>query len=129
MSERRSTWQKAAVKEKLAEVNVFISAQDLHQQLARDQIKVGLTTVYRALAELAETPEVDALSTDDGETRYRICHTLAHHHHLSCRSCGKAIEVKFAASDGWADKLAAEHGFTNVTHSIEVFGICAACGE
>lgn len=129
MSPRRSTWQKAAVKEKLAEVNVFISAQDLHQQLARGDIKVGLTTVYRALAELAETAEVDALATDDGETRYRICHTAAHHHHLSCRSCGKAIEVKFAASEGWAEKLAAEHGFTDVSHSIEVFGICASCGD
>lgn len=129
MTERRSTWQKAAVKDALTEADVFISAQDLHKILSEDNKKVGLTTVYRALSELAETGEADQLTTADGEMRFRVCHSPQHHHHLSCRKCGKAVEVKFAATEGWAEKLASEHGFSDVTHSIEIFGICAACGE
>jgi Fur family ferric uptake transcriptional regulator len=129
MAERRSTWQKAAVKDALTKADVFISAQDLHKTLSQENQKVGLTTVYRALSELADTGEADQLTTSDGEMRYRVCHSPLHHHHLSCRSCGKAVEVKFAATEGWAEKLAAEHGFSDVTHSIEIFGICASCGE
>jgi Fe2+/Zn2+ uptake regulation proteins len=129
MTARRSTWQKAAVKDALTRADVFISAQDLHKNLTEDNQRVGLTTVYRALAELAESGEADQLTTDEGEARYRVCHSPQHHHHLSCRVCGKAVEVKFAATEGWAEKLASDHGFSDVTHSIEVFGICSACGE
>lgn len=129
MKERRATWQKAAVKDALTKADVFISAQDLHKTLSEENQKVGLTTVYRALSELAETGEADQLTTNDGEMRYRVCHSPQHHHHLSCRKCGKAVEVKFATTEGWAEKLASEHGFSDVTHSIEIFGICAACGE
>ena len=27
----------------------------------------------------------------------------------------------------WAEKVAAEHGFTEVGHTIEIFGRCAEC--
>lgn len=101
MAERRSTWQKAAVKDALTKADVFISAQDLHKTLSEENQKVGLTTVYRALSELAETGEADQLTTADGEMRFRVCHSPLHHHHLSCRKCGKAVEVKFAATEGW----------------------------
>ena len=50
MTERRSTWQKAAVKDALTQADVFISAQDLHKTLTEENQKVGLTTVYRALS-------------------------------------------------------------------------------
>jgi Fur family ferric uptake transcriptional regulator len=27
----------------------------------------------------------------------------------------------------WADAIAAEHGFAEITHTVEVFGTCADC--
>jgi Fur family ferric uptake transcriptional regulator len=27
----------------------------------------------------------------------------------------------------WADKTAAAHGFTDVSHTLEIFGTCADC--
>jgi Fur family ferric uptake transcriptional regulator len=30
--------------------------------------------------------------------------------------------------EAWAATIAAEHGFTNVTHDVELYGLCASCG-
>jgi Fur family ferric uptake transcriptional regulator len=27
----------------------------------------------------------------------------------------------------WADRIADEHGFADVSHTLEIFGTCAAC--
>ena len=120
----RSTRQRTAVARALAETDGFRSAQDLHAAL-RDE--VGLTTVYRTLQTMAEAGEVDVLRTDDGEAVYRRCATVEHHHHLVCRSCGATVEVAGPAVEQWADAVAAEHGFTGVSHTLEVFGTCRAC--
>ncbi|GAA3395843.1 transcriptional repressor [Streptomyces roseoviridis] len=123
----RSTKQRAAVSAALNEVDEFRSAQELHDMLKHRGDSVGLTTVYRTLQSLAEAGEVDALRTSDGETVYRRCSTGDHHHHLVCRVCGKAVEVEGPAVEQWAETIAAEHGFVNVAHTVEIFGTCAEC--
>jgi len=122
----RSTRQRAAVSALLAETDEFRSAQDLHDLLRRRGDAVGLTTVYRTLQSLADAGEVDVLRTDDGESVYRRC-SAGHHHHLVCRSCGRTVEVAGPTVERWADQVAAEHGFTEVSHTLEIFGTCAAC--
>lgn len=122
----RSTRQRAAVAALLAETDEFRSAQDLHDLLRRRGDAVGLTTVYRTLQTLAEAGEVDVLRTDDGEAVYRRCST-GHHHHLVCRGCGRTVEVAGPTVERWADQVAAEHGFTEVSHTLEIFGTCAEC--
>jgi Fur family ferric uptake transcriptional regulator len=124
----RSTRQRAAVSALLAETDEFRSAQDLHDLLRRRGDSVGLTTVYRTLQALAEAGEVDVLRTDDGEAVYRRCST-GHHHHLVCRGCGRTVEVAGPTVERWADQVAAEHGFTEVSHTLEIFGTCADCAR
>ncbi|MCT4352782.1 transcriptional repressor [Streptomyces sp. Je 1-79] len=123
----RSTKQRAAVSAALNEVDEFRSAQELHDMLKHRGDSVGLTTVYRTLQSLADAGEVDALRTSEGETVYRRCSTGDHHHHLVCRVCGRAVEVEGPAVEQWAETIAAEHGFVNVAHTVEIFGTCAEC--
>ncbi|RKN11940.1 Fur family transcriptional regulator [Streptomyces radicis] len=125
----RSTRQRAAVAAALAEVDEFRSAQELHDMLKHRGDSVGLTTVYRTLQSLADAGEVDVLRTNDGEAVYRRCSTEEHHHHLVCRSCGKAVEVAGPAVEKWADAIAAEHGFVDVDHTVEIFGTCGDCAH
>ena len=122
----RSTRQRSAVSDLLAEVDDFRSAQDIHAMLQQRGTKVGLRTVYRALQQLADTGAVDVLRTDDGESVYRRCST-GHHHHLVCRSCGRTVEVEGPEVERWAQRVARDHGFTQVEHTIEVFGLCPEC--
>ena len=87
---------------------------------------IGLTTVYRTLAAMTDAGEVDLLRTADGEAVYRRC-SSGHHHHLVCRTCGRAVEVDGPAVERWASRVARENGFVEVTHTLEVFGVCSAC--
>ncbi|PZF79047.1 transcriptional repressor, partial [Jiangella anatolica] len=33
------------------------------------------------------------------------------------------------AVERWTDQVAAEHGFTDVGHTLEIFGTCADCAR
>ncbi len=123
----RPTRQRRAVTEALDSFSDFRSAQEIHDLLGRRGETVGLATVYRTLQRLAETGDVDVLRTEDGEAIYRRC-SESHHHHLVCRSCGATVEVEGPAVERWAGAVAAEHGYADVSHTLEIFGTCARCG-
>ncbi|MDP9443148.1 MAG: transcriptional repressor [Actinomycetota bacterium] len=123
---RRPTRQRRAVSAALDTVEDFRSAQEIHDLLKRRGEPVGLTTVYRTLQALADAGEVDVLRHTDGEALYRRC-SAGHHHHLVCRNCGRTVEVAGPTVERWADKVAAEHGFADVSHTLEVFGTCGDC--
>ena len=123
------TRRQQAVREALAASEGFRSAQDIYADLRTDGSKIGLTTVYRALQALVDTGEVDVLRTDEGESAYRACATDEHHHHVVCRHCGTTVEVEGPAVERWAEKVGSDHGFVDVTHTVEVFGTCGACAQ
>jgi Fur family ferric uptake transcriptional regulator len=122
----RNTRQRTAVSALLAETEGFHSAQELHAMLRDRGERVGLTTVYRTLQGLADAGEIDVMRPPGGEHLYRRC-SQGHHHHLVCRSCGTTVEVEGPAVESWAEKVAARHGFADVSHTMEIFGTCPAC--
>jgi Fur family transcriptional regulator, ferric uptake regulator len=123
---KRNTWQREAVREALGESEAFVSAQTLHGALHAGGSAIGLATVYRALADLASEGEADSLQ-QEGESLYRACTPGSHHHHLICRSCGLTVEIEADAVETWAQAVAAEHGFSQPNHVVDVFGLCAEC--
>jgi Fur family ferric uptake transcriptional regulator len=125
----KMTRQRAAVAAALANQDGFASAQALHDVLRHGGESVGLTTVYRHLQALADAGSVDVLRTDDGESVYRACVADDHHHHLVCRSCGATVEVTGPAVEAWAEAIATEHGYADVSHTLEVFGTCPTCAR
>lgn len=125
-TELRTTRQRRAVSAALDSVNDFRSAQDIHGLLRQRGENVGLTTVYRTLQALSDSGEVDVLRNDEGEALYRRC-SNGHHHHLVCRDCGRTVEVAGPTVERWADRVAAEHGYTDISHTLEIFGTCDSC--
>ena len=125
---RRQTRQRTAVLALLDELDGFRTAQDLHALLRERGDAVGLATVYRALQALVDDGLVDVLRSEVGEAAYRRCSPV-HHHHLVCRECGRTVEVADAPVERWATRIAAEHGFADVHHQVEVFGTCADCAK
>ncbi|MCO1597315.1 transcriptional repressor [Micromonospora sp. RHAY321] len=124
----RNTRQRSAVSALLAEMEGFHSAQDLHAMLRQRGERVGLTTVYRTLQGLADAGEIDVMRPPGGEHLYRRC-SEGHHHHLVCRACGSTVEVAGPAVESWADRVAAQHGYADVSHTLEIFGTCPACAR
>lgn len=122
----RPTRQRRAVAAALQSFDDFRSAQDIHDLLRKNSENVGLSTVYRTLQALADGGDIDMLRTEGGEAIYRRCSTT-HHHHLVCRSCGRTVEVEGPTVERWSESVASEHGFTEVSHTLEIFGTCPDC--
>ena len=127
-SPRRATRQRSAIQDALRKAEAFRSAQQLHDDLRSRGQRVGLTTVYRELQNLSAAGRIDALVGPEGETIYRLCESEEHHHHLVCRSCGLAVEVASEEVERWAEKTSNSHGFRDVVHVLEMYGLCANCG-
>lgn len=123
----RSTRQRAAILNALRNTSGFKTAQALHREMLRSGERVGLATVYRNLQALADSGEVDVLQNENGEGMFRLCVATDHHHHLVCRGCGHSEEITAQEVESWATRVARRHGFNDVTHTAEVFGLCGDC--
>ena len=122
----RPTRQREAVRAVFQDLDGFHSAQEVHARLRAAGDGVGLSTVYRALQTLADAGEIDSLRTESGENIYRRC-SATHHHHLVCRSCGATVEVEGPTVEKWTRSVAAAHGYSDVSHTLEIFGTCGSC--
>jgi Fur family ferric uptake transcriptional regulator len=125
----RSTRQGGAVRDALCTAGGFRSAQDVYAALRSQGEAVGLSTVYRHLQSFADSGLVDVIHTPEGETTYRYCGEpgAGHHHHLVCRDCGRAEEIEGRVIERWAATVAEKYGYTDVDHTVELFGRCAVC--
>lgn len=130
LGRQRTTRQAQAIEAALADADGFRTAHDLFTAIRGAGERVGLTTVYRHLSLLADTDRADVVHTADGEAQYRLCgprdtsHPDTHHHHIVCRQCGRSVEVSGPEVEAWADKVADAAGFTDITHTVELFGLC-----
>ncbi|KAB2349703.1 Fur family transcriptional regulator [Actinomadura rudentiformis] len=115
-----ATARRLLVLEALARQTVPRSANEIHVELRAHGVKIGLTTVYRALATLSQTDLVHAFERG-GETVYLKCGEHRHIH-LICRTCGQVLEAELPALRGPA-------GGGRVTDFLaeEVYGTCGGC--
>jgi Fur family ferric uptake transcriptional regulator len=122
----RLTRQRRAVADALESLADFRSAREIHDVLRERGTTIGLATVYRTLQLLAEHDEVDVIRSAEGEAGYRRC-SGTHHHHLVCRSCGATVEVEGPTVERWTQAVAEQHAYAEVSHTLEIFGLCARC--
>ncbi|MEA2497695.1 MAG: Fur family transcriptional regulator, ferric uptake regulator [Actinomycetota bacterium] len=127
LTNMRSTRQRTAILELLKDADSFLGAQEMYDALRDKGMTVGLTTVYRNLQMMADVNEVDVVRREDGELMFRRCRAEDHHHHLVCRSCGYTVELANDQLESWASSLARKHRFSEVTHDLELFGLCDSC--
>jgi Fur family ferric uptake transcriptional regulator len=122
----RPTSQRVRVLEVLAGERDDATAQEIHRRLRERGDRIGLATVYRALALLGDHGVVDVLAHHRGEMCYRLCGD-EHHHHLLCSSCHRVLELEECELEGWIDSIAASHGWVADEHRLEVTGLCGDC--
>ncbi len=82
---------------------------------------VGMVTVYRTLDLLNALGIVRRLDLGDG-ARFELAED--HHHHMICESCGDISEFDECPLDLARLPVAR---FEVRSHSVEVYGRCAAC--
>ncbi|MEW2631003.1 Fur family transcriptional regulator [Streptomyces sp. NPDC048389] len=124
---RRMTRQRAAVGQALADCPGFVSAQELHALMGEAGVRVGLTTVYRALQDLERADAADVVRDDVGEKLYRYRPEAEHRHYLLCRRCRRNEPLDTDVVEDWVAAVVRSTGFEEVEHTLELIGICADC--
>jgi Fur family ferric uptake transcriptional regulator len=124
--EIRVTRSRVRILELLSGEDSAATAQEIHAAMHDRGDKIGLATVYRALAVLSGKGVVDTISRSRGELHYRLC-SEAHHHHLLCSQCHRIVELVDCDLDPLLERLAARYDFVVTDHSFEVTGLCGAC--
>ena len=120
----RSTRQAKGVAEVLPALPGFRSAPEVHAALRSTGGRIGLATVYRQLRFLARQGGVDTIRGASGEMLYRHRRVSAPHYHLACRACGVSVEVDASEVRRWAERVAAQGGFTSVAGTVQLSGLC-----
>lgn len=102
------------------------TAEALLRESRRRRLGLGRATIFRSLEVLAELGIVERLDLPTGEHAFVACER-AHHHHVVCSSCGRAIGVSDHGLEIVAAAIGRETGYRVDTHRLELFGLCPDC--
>lgn len=101
-----------------------LSVEDLSQ---RSKGKFDLVTIYRNLEVFREVGIVEVILLENGKTIFELTGEHDHSHHIVCRHCWKTERIDFCMG-GELERYASSRGYSNLSHTIEVFGECSDCG-
>jgi Fur family transcriptional regulator, ferric uptake regulator len=91
------------------------------------------SSVYRNLADLERARVVRRLVTDEEYGRYELSEDLTeHHHHVICSHCGTVQDLPMPADferrlEQTLDRRARSVGFAEVSHRLDLIGLCSSC--
>jgi len=100
------------------------SAEDLFRKLKKTGI--DSVTIYRCLAVFSEKGITHRIDLRDGIARYEFFNEDTHHHHITCVRCRVTEDIEECVVDK-LEKVAKQRGFSKLSHTLEIFGVCRAC--
>lgn len=123
----RFTGPRQAVLEALRRQRRPVSVKEIHHALPPRCC--DLATVYRSLHLLEQLAIVRRLDLGEGRARFELLPEGQdrHQHHLVCTRCQEAVLLDECFSSEWEQRIAADHGYREVTHRLEFFGLCPRC--
>lgn len=119
----RSTRQRSAIREVLAQSDRPLLPQEVLEAARGAAPTLGLATVYRTLKALADEGQLRTVALPGAAPRYETA-GRHHHHHFQCTRCQRVFDVH--ACPGDLGRLAPA-GFTVEDHDLTLYGRCAAC--
>ena len=103
-----------------------LTISEIHSKLKNK--KTDLATVYRTINLFAELRVVNEIDFKDEFKRYELIYDRHHHHHIVCRKCKNVENVETCVLDD-LENLLKKKGYSEITHSLEFFGICRSCRQ
>ena len=125
----KSTRQRDIIADEFLKTGQHITAEEMYRKVSKRHKDIGFTTVYRTLKLLAKSGLATERVFADNLTRYEPLSSDDHHDHLICIDCGSITEFEDSKLERLQEKIAGEFGFRIVTHKMEFYGYCNACGE
>ena len=124
----RLTAARRAIIDTLLDSGGHLTADELTEQVHQRATGIGRMTVYRTLDLLCDLGVLRPVYQGTGAAHYILLHD-GHHHHLVCTDCSRVIEFDDCALGDLPARIARRFGFRVEGHLLELYGVCAACGE
>lgn len=121
----KSTRQRDAIVECFFRLDKHITADELLEEVRKDQPRIGYATVYRTLKLLVEQNLALPKDFGDGQTRYDPIHEQdPQHDHLICVDCRKILEFTDEAISDRLTRLSEEMGYKIRRRRLELYAEC-----
>ncbi len=131
MSSENAELRKAGLKVTLPRVKIFnilenandehhLSAEDVYKKLLDQGDDVGLATVYRVLTQFEAAGLVLRHNFEGGHAVFEMAGD-DHHDHMVCTQTGNVVEFYDDIIEQRQKKIAAEHGYEIVDHSLILY--------
>jgi Fur family ferric uptake transcriptional regulator len=118
--------QRRALAEAAERMPGGFTADELLAAVREREPGIGVATVYRALAAMAEAGFLEQVGTRDGAAVYARCRSGGHHHHVVCTSCGAVAEADCGLDEMLAGVERAS-GYDVTSHELTLRGLCPRC--
>jgi len=96
------------------------SAEDVYRALLEAEEDVSLATVYRVLTQFEQAGLVIRHNFEGDHAVFELSHS-DHHDHMVCVETGEIIEFHDHSIEEAQKKIAAEHGFELMDHSLVLY--------
>ena len=121
----KSTKQRDVIVETFFRLDKHISADELLEQVRKEQPRIGYATVYRTLKLLVEQDFAVPKNFGDGSTRYDPIHDQdPQHDHLICVDCRKILEFNDESIAERLEAIAEERGYSLRRRQLELYAEC-----
>lgn len=97
-----------------------LAAEDVYRILLEAGDEVGLATVYRVLTQFETAGLVARHNFEGGRSVFEI-ERGAHHDHMVCAETGQVVEFHNSEIEDLQQKIAEEHGFELIDHSLVLY--------
>lgn len=122
----RMSRQRARIGEAVLAMPGAFTAEELHGRVSVASPRIGLATVYRALAAMQASGAIANVGDRQGSALLARCDRHDHHHHLVCTACGSVVGIDCPLGEE-ALASAARAGHLVTRHEITLYGLCAGC--
>ena len=100
-----------------------LSAEDVYRFLMKEELDVGLATVYRVLTQFEQAGILKRHHFESGKAVFEL-NEGAHHDHLVCMQCGRVEEFYDGEIEKRQVRVAKERGFSIREHSLHLYADC-----
>jgi len=122
------TKQREIIFKTILECDTHLNADELYSLISQQypSEKIGIATIYRALAFLEECELISSISLDNNSKKFESIKDK-HHDHLICIKCNAIVEFLDEEIEARQDKIANNHGFKLLNHTMYLYGLCQKC--
>jgi Fur family ferric uptake transcriptional regulator len=100
-----------------------LSAEDIYKLMIGSNEEIGLATIYRVLTQFEQVGLLIRHHFEGGKAVYEL-NEKSHHDHIVCLQCGHVTEFVNEEIENLQTKVANEHGFKIIEHSLYIYGDC-----